>query len=244
MGRTYGYCRISTKFQNLERQVRNIKAFNQDAIIIEEAFTGKEMKGRKEFSKLLKIIRSGDTIIFDSVSRMSRSKEDGVNLYMKLFDMGVNLIFLKERHIDTDTYKQALGTGIQLTGTDVDDILIGVNKYMRKLATNQIILAFEQSQKEVDDLSKRTAEGIETARRKGKQIGGVKGKKLTTKKSIEAKEKIMKLSRDFNGGLADIDVINRIKISRNSYYKYKKELIIELDENERELIENLGQEEV
>ena len=54
----------------------------------------------------------------------------------------------------------------------------------------------------------------------------------------------MKLSRDFNGGLADIDVINRIKISRNSYYKYKKELIIELDENERELIENLGQEEV
>lgn len=232
MGRTYGYCRISTKFQNLERQEMNIKAFNQDAIIIKEAFTGRKIKGRKEFNKLLNVIEPGDTIIFDSVSRMSRNKEDGVSLYMKLFDMGVNLIFLRERHIDTDTYKQALGNGIQLTGTDVDDILLGVNKYMRKLATNQIILAFEQSQKEVDDLSKRTSEGIETARRNGKQIGGVTGRKLTTKKSIEAKEKIMRLSRDFNGGLADIDVINRIKISRNSYYKYKKELMIELEGNE------------
>lgn len=232
MGRTYGYCRISTKFQNLERQEMNIKAFNQDAIIIKEAFTGRKIKGRKEFNKLLNVIEPGDTIIFDSVSRMSRNKEDGVSLYMKLFDMGVNLIFLRERHIDTDTYKQALGNGIQLTGTDVDDILLGVNKYMRKLATNQIILTFEQSQKEVDDLSKRTSEGIETARRNGKQIGGVTGRKLTTKKSIEAKEKIMRLSRDFNGGLADIDVINRIKISRNSYYKYKKELMIELEGNE------------
>lgn len=232
MGRTYGYCRISTKFQNLESQEMNIKAFNQDAIIIKEAFTGRKIKGRKEFNKLLNVIEPGDTIIFDSVSRMSRNKEDGVSLYMKLFDMGVNLIFLRERHIDTDTYKQALGNGIQLTGTDVDDILLGVNKYMRKLATNQIILTFEQSQKEVDDLSKRTSEGIETARRNGKQIGGVTGRKLTTKKSIEAKEKIMRLSRDFNGGLADIDVINRIKISRNSYYKYKKELMIELEGNE------------
>ena len=46
---------------------------------------------------------------------------------------------------------------------------------------------FEQSEKEVQDLHRRTAEGIETARLRGKQIGQKQGTKLTTKKSIEAK---------------------------------------------------------
>ena len=93
------------------------------------------------------------------------------------------------------------------------------------LAKDQIRLAFKQSEKEVKDLQQRTKEGIETARRNGKQIGQIKGTKLTTKKSIQAKEQIQRYSKDFQGTLSDIDVIKLIGISRNSYYKYKKELI-------------------
>ena len=74
------------------------------------------------------------------------------------------------------------------------------------------------------DLRQRTKEGMETARLNGKQIGQVKGTKLTTKKSIEAKEIILKHSKDFNGTLSDVDVMKLCGISRNSYYKYKKEL--------------------
>ena len=75
----------------------------------------------------------------------------------------MNLIFLKEPQINTDTYKKALENNIQLTGSNVDYILEGVNKYLLALAKEQIRLAFEQSEKEVSDLHQRTKEGIETA---------------------------------------------------------------------------------
>ena len=78
------------------------------------------------------------------------------------------------------------------------------------------------------DLQQRTREGIETARLEGKRIGIEKGTKLTTKKSVSAKEDIIKYSKDFKGTLKDIEVIKLVGISRNSYYKYKKELVEEL----------------
>ena len=226
----YGYTRISTKNQSIDRQIRNIKELYPDAIIIEEVYTGTKIYGRKEFDKLIKKVKAGDTIVFDSVSRMSRSAEEGFQLYEELYNKGVDLIFIKEAHINTITYKQALTNNIQLTGTTVDFILEGINKYLLALAKEQIKLAFIQSEKEVKDLQQRTKEGIETARLNGKQIGQAKGTKLTTKKSIEAKEKIEKYSKDFNGTLKDIEVMKLIGVARNSYYKYKKELIQELQD--------------
>lgn len=220
----FGYCRISTSKQSIERQIRNILAYDSTAIIYQEAFTGTKLYGRKEFDKLLKRVNQGDTIVFDSVSRMSRNADDGIKLYLDLFDKGINLVFLKEHHIDTDTYKSALSNSIELTGDDVDDILMGVNSYLKKLATKQIRLAFEQSQKEVDDLHKRTSEGIDTARKNGKQIGQRQGAKLNIKKEAPCKDIILKHSKDFYGSLNDSECMKLTGLSRNTYYKYKREL--------------------
>ena len=227
----YGYCRISTKQQSIDRQIRNIKDMYSDAIIVEEIFTGTKVEGRKEFNKLLSKVKTGDTIVFDSVSRMSRNADEGFKLYEELYNKGIELVFIKEPHINTETYKNAITGGIALTGTLVDSILEGVNKYLLALAKEQIKLAFEQSEKEVMDLRQRTREGIETARLNGKQIGLEKGTKLVTKKSIEAKDQIMKYSKDFQGTLKDTEVIKLIGIARNSYYKYKRELVEELNNN-------------
>lgn len=220
----YGYARISRPTQNIERQVRNILEVYPNAKIYQEAFTGTKLYGRKEFDKLLKRVNQGDTIVFDSVSRMSRNADDGIKLYLELFDKGINLVFIKEHHIDTDTYKSALSNSIELTGDDVDDILIGVNSYLKKLATKQIRLAFEQSQKEVDDLHKRTSEGIDTARKNGKQIGQRQGAKLNIKKEAPCKEIILKHNKDFYGSLNDSECMKLTGLSRNTYYKYKREL--------------------
>lgn len=219
----YGYCRISQRKQSIERQIRNIKASYPEAVIIEEAYTGTTID-RKQWNSLYKKVKAGDTIIFDSVSRMSRNAEEGFTAYEELYTRGVNLVFLKEAHINTATYKQALESNIKLTGGSVDYILEGVNKYLMALAKEQIRLAFAQAEKEVADLHQRTKEGMETARLNGKQIGLKEGTKLTTKKSLKAKEIILKHSRDFNGTLADEDVITLAGLSRNTYYKYKKEL--------------------
>ena len=58
----------------------------------------------------------------------------------------------------------------------------------------------------------------------GKQIGQRKGVRLTTKKSIAAKEIIKKRSKDFDGDLSDAEVMKLTGIARGTYYKYKREL--------------------
>ena len=225
----YGYCRISSNRQSIDRQVRNIKKEFPEAIMVEEVFTGTKFYERKKLQQLLKKVKPGDTIVFDSVSRMSRDAEEGFRLYEELYSRDINLVFLKEPHINTDTYKNTLASSVPLTGTEVDFILEGINKYLLALAKEQIKLAFLQAEKEVQDLRQRTREGLITAKLNGKQVGCVKGTKLTTKKSIEAKKQILKYSKDFNGTLKDTEVMKLIGISRNSYYKYKRQLNTEMD---------------
>lgn len=231
MCKEYGYCRKSQQKQNIERQIRNIKAEYPNAIIIQEAYTGTTID-RKEWNKLYKAVKAGDTIIFDSVSRMSRNAVEGFTAYEKLFRRGVELVFLKEPHINTKTFKTAIETAIPMTGTNLDFILDGVNKYLMALAKEQIIIAFQQAEKEVADLHQRTREGIETARLNGKQIGLKQGTKLNVKKSAPAKEAIRKYSKDFDGVLEDAEVIKLAGISRNTYYKYKRELKAEAEQGQ------------
>ena len=223
MSKIYGYCRISKKGQKIERQHRNILASYPSAIIISEVFTGTKTD-RPQFNKVLKVVKKGDTIVFDSVSRMSRNAEEGFKLYQELFNKGVELIFIKEQHINTTTYKKALTNNIEMTNTSVDFILEGINKYLLALAKEQIIIAFEQAEKEVKDLQQRTKEGIETARLNGRQIGQKQGAKLVIKKSIQAKKDIIKYSKDYEGTLNDVEVIKLVGLARNTYYKYKKEI--------------------
>lgn len=225
----YLYCRISTKKQSIERQIRNLLRAYPDGKIIEEVYTG-TTTNRKEFNKLLKVVKTGDTIVFDSVSRMSRNADEGFNLYEKLYNEGINLEFLKEPHINTGTYKKALENSITMTGTAVDHILKGINEYLMELAKEQIRIAFEQSEKEVEDLRQRTREGLLTAKINGKQVGREKGKTFETKKSKQMKIQIKEMSKDFNGTLNDKKIMELLKIANNTYYKYKAELKRELDE--------------
>ena len=249
MSKIYGYCRISTPKQNIERQIRNILKNFPDAIIIQETFTGTRFQGRKELEKLFRHIQAEDTVIFDSVSRMSRNADEGFALYEKLYNQGVELVFLKEPHINTATYRKTLqekqislnlNSGDKATDKLMKSILDALNDYIMTLARKQIQLAFIQSQKEVDDLHQRTREGIETARRNGKQIGQQRGRKLNISKKIPIQKLILKHSKSFGGANSDREVIaiinassfipegqtipKRLHVSSNTYYKYKTEL--------------------
>ena len=220
----YGYCRISKPTQNIERQERNILSHFPTALIYKEIYTGVVIN-RASWLKLCKVLRKGDVIVFDSVSRMSRNAKEGVEQYMELFDKGIELIFLKEPYVNTENYKQALSGGVELVGNDIADVYIeATNKVLKILAAKQIELAFEQSEKEVMDIRQRTKEGIETARLNGKQIGNIKGRKMVIKKEAPAKELIKKHCKTFGGTLNDEECIQLAKISRNTYYKYKREI--------------------
>ena len=230
----YAYCRISRKNMSIDRQVRNIKAAYpeiKDSNIYCEAFTGTQIEGREKWNKLYNKVKGGDTIIFDSVSRMSRNASIGFTLYKDLFDKGVELVFLKEGYINTKTFKEAAEKQIGeiITGDDATDELLraiteAINHYMMRLAEKQIIIAFNQAEKEVMDLRQRTKEGLQTAVINGKTLGRPQGTIREGRIAKEAKEAIKKYSKDFNGSLADVDVIKLANVSRKSYYKYKKEL--------------------
>ena len=95
---------------------------------------------------------------------------------MKWFDMGVSLVFLKEGYINTCVYASKLqqadiSTGKAYLDEGLKVILIG-------LAKEQIEIAFDQSQKEVDDLHQRTKEGIREKKAQNERIlaGAEEGK--------------------------------------------------------------------
>lgn len=225
-----GFCRVSTTRQNLERQVRNILSVYPNARIFKEYYTGTKLEGRREWNKVYNLAKqevankNKVTIIFDSVSRMSRNSEEGFSLYQELFNLGVNLVFLKEPHINTDTFKKALSIDIKMTGTNADILLKAVKEYLMEVAKEQIKIAFDQAEKEVIDLHKRVSEGLLTAKLNGRQIGRVKGNKYITSKEKKSKELIIKNSKDFNGSNNDEEVMKICGISKNTYYKYKREL--------------------
>lgn len=221
----YGYVRISTKKQSLERQIKNILAYNNETKIINEVWTGTQVKTRKEYQKLKKLVKQGDTIIFDSVSRMSRNAEEGTKEYFDFMDRGIRLVFLKEPYINTELFQeQVTGYGsIKTDDKDLEPLFKGIKKTLENLAKKQIVIAFEQSEKEVKDLSTRTSEALQVLKADGKQLGHNK-KTLVTKKSIETKEKIKKISKKYFGMLNDKECIETLGITRNTFYKYVREI--------------------
>lgn len=223
----YGYVRISTKKQVITRQIANILKIYPEAKIYQEIFTG-VTSNRPEWNKLKKIVKKGDTIIFDSVSRMSRNAMEGIEEYFNFFEKGIELIFLKEQYINTELYKEQLklNENLSVEDKDLNDTIIkGIREYLIKLTEKQIIIAFNQSEKEVQDLRERTKEALRERKKQGIVLGMKKGTTFETKKSKEMKVQIEKLSRHFNGNLKDSEVISLLKLSRGTYYKYKKEII-------------------
>lgn len=246
----YGYCRTSTRKQKIQRQVDNIKELYPDAIIMEESYTGTTMD-RPVWNNLYKRILTENQngkhviLVFDECSRMSRDAAEGFKLYQEMYELGIDLVFIKERHLDTEMYRKSIQEQqIQMTGNEIADVYIeATNKVLMIMARNQIELAFKTAEHEVDFLHKRTSEGVRKAIADGKMVGRKEGSKITVWKEPYVKEIIRKKSQDFDGSNNDIDVMAIIKnttvevvgkngrkgkrklnVSRNTYYKYKREM--------------------
>jgi len=155
---------------------------------------------------------------------------EGSKKHFQLRKKGINLVFIKERHIDTEAYERALkesspSIGDIGTGAAFDlikDILKALERFQVAKATDDIKRAFEQSQKEVDDLKQRTKEGLREAKVRGSQVGRIEGKKVQTQKEKDMLPKIRKMARKFEGNMKDSEVVEVLKVDRKTYYKYCK----------------------
>jgi len=132
-----GYARVSTQDQNLDRQLDNLKAAGCERIF-NEKMTGTR-SDRPELKNMLLTLRSGDTLVIDSFSRLSRSTKDLLDLVDKLTKMGVYLVSLKE-NLDTTT----------ATGKLMLTMLSALSQFERDL------------------IAERTADGLKAARARGR----------------------------------------------------------------------------
>lgn len=137
---TYGYARVSTEKQNLDRQIDALKKYGIDKLLTEK-LTG-TTQNRPQFKKLLSIVKKGDVIVIESLSRLGRSSRDLLTLIENFEKEGVTLVSLKEK-IDIST--------------PVGKLLVAV------LAA--------QCQFERDCVVERTNEGLAAARARGR-VGG------------------------------------------------------------------------
>ena len=225
MKKIYAYVRVSTKQQKVQRQIANIleeypQIEKQDIYV--DHYTGTTLN-RKNWQRLYNKVQADDTIVFDEVSRLSRNAKEGFEIYQELYNRGVNLVFLKEPHINTDTYKRALENQYNIVTDDrkIELTVEFINNLSMEIAKEQIKIAFEQAQKERDLLTQRIKEGMANS---DKEPGIEKGRKLITEKAKDCKPLILESSKDFNGTMTDKELMKKLKLSRNTFYKYKKEL--------------------
>ena len=237
--RVYSYVRVSTQKQSVQRQIDNIKTYlkGEDSIQFIDKYTGTTIS-RPQFDELVKAVNKdlakGESvkILFDSVSRMSRNAEEGVEQYFEWYNKGVELVFLNEHYIDTAVFKAAMDkriasiseTGDKATDKFINTIIAALEDYQKDLAVKQIELAFSQSQKEVDDLRKRTKQGM-AAKGAAEKISAARtGQTYETVKSLQIKAAILKELKMFGGPLNHSQFSKQHDISRMTLYRYLETL--------------------
>jgi len=231
-----GYARVSTPKQKLDRQISNLRSVYPDIVIVAEVYTG-STDSRPKWTKLMRQCRAGivEKLVFDEVSRFSRNAEEAIEEYKELYNLGVEMEFLKEPHINSSIYRQASEKKIEISTETMDEetanlintVISGLNDYLLAVAEKQIYLAFEHAQNERELLSKRTSEGLKQAKLMGSKVGRQKGQKVVTKKQIRAKRIIRKYYTLFGGYLSATETFTLAKITKSTFYRYLDQIIEE-----------------
>ncbi|ARJ25670.1 integrase (plasmid) [Bacillus mycoides] len=194
----FGYVRVSSKDQNEERQVENMKHLGiEDRDIFIDKQSGKNMK-RENYQMLKRLARTGDTIVFDSLTRLGRSMNDVLEEFRYFETQRINLQFIKEPFIN-----------VNYNGESTNDV---IQQAVQK-ATLTILSAF--AEKERNDIKQRQAEGIALAKKRGKHLG--RPPVQITDRFIEAYEAWQ------SGKITAVGAMRKYDIKRSSFYKLVKE---------------------
>ena len=228
-----GYARVSTPTQKLSRQIDNLKKAYPDIVIIQETYSGKT-QNRPKWQKLLRQCRAGNVskLVFDEVSRFSRNAEEAIKEYKELYELGIELEFIKEPHINSEVYRQASQRQINVdtSAMDIDTahllntVIEGFNDYLLAVAEKQIRLAFERAQAERELLSKRTSEGLKQAKLMGSKVGRQKGEKLETRKKKRAIKIIRQHYKLLGGELTATQCFLLCQVTKSTFYRYINEM--------------------
>ena len=151
----YGYERCSTDKQDMIRQDFALKGYELDEIFREFISGTKKASERPEFEKLLAKVKKGDTVYFESMSRMARSMQDLIDTTNLLANKkGCNVIFLKE-NITVG------GNGLDAMGALVFNIMGAFAQFERDLIADRTKQALKAKKDSGVRLGKPTTYGTD-----------------------------------------------------------------------------------
>ena len=152
-GRVFGYARVSTKEQNLDRQLEALKKYVPDESILIDKASGKDTDrpGYQALKGALGL-REGDTLYITSLDRLSRSKQDIKAELQWFHEKRIRLKIL-----DLPTSMVEVPEGQEWIIDMISNILVEV---LSSIAEQERLT-----------IRKRQREGIDAAKRKGKHLG-------------------------------------------------------------------------
>jgi DNA invertase Pin-like site-specific DNA recombinase len=197
----FGYARVSSKDQNLARQIKELEEFGCDRIF-QEKQSGKNFD-RPVYKEMRSKMRFGDVLVVHDLSRFGRNKVEIRNEWEALIEEEIDIVVLNMPILDTRKYKDLEGVG-QL----VSDLVLTLLSWMVEEERVRI----------------RTAqrEGIEIAKKKGKYKGGKKKYHAGAK----GKDKVIydRVVQLINQGVSVMDIHREVGISRNTIYSIKRQI--------------------
>lgn len=198
----FGYARVSSKDQNLDRQLKELEAFGCEKIY-QEKQSGKNF-ARPVYQEMRSKMRFGDVLVVHDLSRFGRNKEEIRNEWKKLIDEEIDIVVLNMPILDTRKYKELEGMG-QL----VSDLVLTLLSWMVEEERTRI----------------RTAqrEGIEIAKSQGKFRGG----KKRYHAGATGKDKLVydKIVESLKSGNSVMDIHRDLDVARNTIYRIQRGIL-------------------
>lgn len=151
-GKTYGYARVSSRDQNLDRQLDSLIQYGVEKnFIFADKASGRDFH-RPEYQRLLAQLREGDVLVIKSIDRLGRNYEEIIGQWRLLTKtLAVSVVVLDMPLLDTRVSE------CDLTGTFIADLVLQLLSYVAQL--------------ERENIRQRQAEGIAAARARGRRFG-------------------------------------------------------------------------
>lgn len=196
MGINFGYIRVSTKEQNLDRQFTALQPYVTDEkYIYSDKASGKDME-REGFQNMLKAMREGDTLYIKSIDRLGRNKQQ-IKDYLEYFKKeGIRV-----KIIDLPTTMQDVPAGQEWVIDMINNIIIEVYTSI--------------AQQERETIRQRQREGIDVAKSKGKHLG---------RPVMELPKEWDKLYKEWKDGkIKAVEFMDKVDMKKATFYKKVKE---------------------
>lgn len=200
----YGYARVSSRDQNVDRQIDALRAFPlDDGHIYVDHYSGANFD-RPRYRRLSKKLAAGDVLVVTSIDRLGRNYGEILNQWRSLtHERGVDIVVLDMPLLDTRAQTDVAGN---VTSTFISDLLLQLLSYV--------------AQVERENIKKRQAEGIAAARARGTRFG------RPQKKRPRNSGKVLLAVRD--GSLSKTKAARALGVSRSTLDKWLEQDVTEL----------------